>query len=103
MTYLKFLNLNPVYHDQISLHDNRENFILEIKKNNYCTVNSVTMIQDETNHSPTEFLEKGSAILVSLNQGMAINQINMFVEYECELMWLRRSGNIMFASALENG
>lgn len=102
VTYLKFLNIDPINHTEMFFHDRLTESILEIKKSNYCTVGSVIMLAENKPVPVTKVDDQGTSILISIAETNFTETLNISVEYECELMWLERSGDLLIASSSNN-
>jgi hypothetical protein len=102
ITYLKFLNMTPINHTEIFFHDRITESILEIKKSDYCTVGSVMMLAENKPVPVTKVDDQGTSMLISIAEPNFTKTLNISVEYECQLMGLERSGDLLIASSSNN-
>lgn len=101
ITYVKFLNINPIVATVVT-DDSRSSNVLHVHTNDHCNIDQILLIDGGKRILLNNNHLHGNSAVIPFVINTGISEINIAIEYNCTMWWLHREGDTLVAHALRN-
>lgn len=95
LAYIKIMNIEPVERYAALVQPQAGYVVVDLFENYYCKFQNVHV--DSPGHHHYTYEDTGNAYRVIVIQTDDHQNINIHIEYECEIVWLKKTGDTLIA------